>query len=72
MAEVRTLTLTLDDISHGGDAIGREDGRVVFASYGIPGEVVQVEVRREKRDYFKGRVSRVVEPSPHRVTPPCR
>ena len=72
MAKARSIPVTLEDIAHGGDAIGRVDGRVVFASYGIPGEVVQVEVRQEKRDYLKGRVSQVVEPSPHRITPPCR
>ncbi|MFQ5934392.1 MAG: class I SAM-dependent RNA methyltransferase, partial [Dehalococcoidia bacterium] len=72
MAESRTLTIILTDVGHGGEAIGREDGRVVFASYGIPGEKVVVEVRHEKRDYVKGRVKRVLEPSPHRTTPPCQ
>ena len=70
-AKTRTLTVALTDIGHNGDAIGRERGQVVFASYGIPGEKVQVEVYREERDYVKGKVIDVLEPSPHRTKPPC-
>ena len=71
MADTPALTITLTDIAHGGDAIGRDDGRVIFARYGIPGEKVEVQVLRQRRDYAQGRVTRVLDPSPHRTTPPC-
>ncbi|MFQ5872713.1 MAG: class I SAM-dependent RNA methyltransferase [Dehalococcoidia bacterium] len=71
MVETDTLTIDLTDIGHGGEAIGRADGQVVFAAYGIPGEKALVEGRQRKRDYIKGRVTEVLEPSPHRTTPPC-
>ena len=71
MDEVRTLSVTLTDIGHYGDASGRENGQVVFAAYGIPGEKVLVEVYQEKQAYIKGKISHVVDPSPHRTKPPC-
>lgn len=71
MADSQTLTVPLTDISHCGDALGRNDGQVVSASYGIPGETVSVEVSQAKPGYLKGKVTQVIESSPHRTTPPC-
>jgi 23S rRNA (uracil1939-C5)-methyltransferase len=54
-----------------GGAIGRHDGLVVFAAYGIPGEEAIVQVERRSKDYLTGRVVEVLSPSPHRVEAPC-
>lgn len=59
-------------VAAGGDGIGRlADGRVLFVEGGLPGERVAVELTESHRDYAKGRVASVVEPSPDRVSPPC-
>lgn len=63
--------LTLTDMAHQGMALGRHQDQVVLAPYGIPGEVVEVEVERSHRDYLEARIVSIVEPSPYRVTPPC-
>ncbi|MCX2727179.1 23S rRNA (uracil(1939)-C(5))-methyltransferase RlmD [Thermomicrobium sp. 4228-Ro] len=68
---VRTIELHLEDMAHHGAAIGREDGRVVFAEYGIPGEDVVVAIERDRKDHSLGRVVDVRTPSPERVDPPC-
>ncbi len=44
---------------------------MVFADYGIPGEKVMVEIIRAKGRYPVGKVVEVINPSPHRVSPPC-
>uniref|UniRef100_A0A831WYA0 23S rRNA (Uracil(1939)-C(5))-methyltransferase RlmD n=1 Tax=Thermorudis peleae TaxID=1382356 RepID=A0A831WYA0_9BACT len=74
MAESRQraqIQVELTDIAFQGAAIGRADGRVVFADFGIPGEQVVVEVERERRDYSQGRVVAVHVPAASRVEPPC-
>ena len=56
----------------GGDAIARDaDGRVVFVTGALPGELVRARVVTSKKDYAKAVVVDVVEPSPDRVAAPC-
>ena len=69
--ETEKLRLSLTDMAFEGGAIGRHDGQVVFAAYGIPGEEAVVEIERHSKDYLMGRVVEVLSPSPHRVEAPC-
>lgn len=68
-----TTVLPLTGMAHGGRAVGRLDGRVVFVRGGIPGETVAVEVTGEGRRgrFLEADVIEVVDPSPDRVVPPC-
>lgn len=67
-----TRQLRLDSPAVGGEALGRDpDGRVVFVAGGAPGDLVEVELTEVKKRFARGRVLRVLEPSPDRVTPPC-
>jgi 23S rRNA (uracil1939-C5)-methyltransferase len=64
-----TLELTLDGMAQGGDAVGRWEGRVVFAAGGIPGERVRVRLRETRDAFARGVVTEVLEASPERVPP---
>ena len=66
-----TFDLQLTAMAHGGAALGRHEGRVVFVPYAIPGERVRVEIVESHRRWAKARLRQVLEPSPHRVEPPC-
>jgi len=68
---MKTATVRLRDIAFGGDAVGELEGKVIFVPYGIPGELVTVEVTREYARYAVARLVEVLEPSPDRVEPPC-
>jgi len=65
------LTLQLTGIAHGGEALGRAEGKVVFVPYSIPGETVRAQVVEEKERWARARLLEVLEPSPDRVEPPC-
>jgi 23S rRNA (uracil1939-C5)-methyltransferase len=65
------IELNLHGIAHGGEAIGRHAGKVVFTPYAIPGERVRVEIVEEKERWARARLVEVLEASPDRVTPPC-
>jgi 23S rRNA (uracil1939-C5)-methyltransferase len=57
---------------HGGLCLAHDDqGATMLVEGGIPGEEVEVSIRYRKRSTTFAEVVRVLEPSPHRVTPPC-
>ncbi|AWV89000.1 23S rRNA (uracil(1939)-C(5))-methyltransferase RlmD [Bradymonas sediminis] len=64
--------VTIDRLAHGGDGIGYlDDGRIVFVSGTLPGEVVDIEVFELKKSFARGRIEEVVEPAPQRVASQC-
>lgn len=67
----QTVTVRMDAMAHGGEAIGRHEGRAVFVPHTIPGELVRVELVEDRDRYARGRLIEVLEPSPVRVAPLC-
>jgi 23S rRNA (uracil1939-C5)-methyltransferase len=65
-------TARIERLVAGGDGLARmADGRVVFVVGGLPGELVEIDVLESKKDFARGKVARIVEVSPDRVTEPC-
>lgn len=61
-----------EKMAAGGDAIAHlADGRVVFVRGALPDELVAIEIVQSKKDFARAEVVDIVEPSPHRVVPPC-
>lgn len=65
------LCLTVDRLAYGGEAVGRHQGLVVFASGAAAGETVRVRVRRVQRRHAEADVIAVETASPERVLPRC-
>ncbi len=63
------IEIELTDLAHGGDAVGRYEGRAVFVPGGIPGELVRAEITEERRAYARAQITDILRPSPDRVTP---
>jgi len=61
----------ITDIGAEGNAIARIDNRVVFVPMLIPGDVVDIRVRKKRRKYLEGTVVRFHEYSPDRINPRC-
>ena len=47
------------------------DGRVCFVQGGLPGELCQVEILQNKKDFTRGRVIKITEKSADRAEPRC-
>jgi 23S rRNA (uracil1939-C5)-methyltransferase len=68
----QTFDILLERFTYGGDAMGRlEDGRAVFVPFGLPGERVRIRLTEDKRNFARGEVVEIIEPSPKRITPRC-
>src|SRR5512135_338941 len=66
-----SITLQLDHMAYGGDAIGRFEGKAIFVPGGIAGETVRVEIVAEHDRFSRARLIDVLEASADRVTPRC-
>jgi tRNA/tmRNA/rRNA uracil-C5-methylase (TrmA/RlmC/RlmD family) len=64
--------VTVDDVAFGGDGVARHDEFVVFVPFTAQGETVEIEIVEVKRRFARGRLLRVLDPSPDRVAAPCR
>jgi len=58
-------------MAHGGDAVGRHEGKVIFVPFALPGEEVLVELIEEKARYSRALPLEIVSASPQRVEPRC-
>lgn len=67
-----TFELEVDRIAAGGDGLGTgPDGRVVFVPGSVPGDRLTVGVVQQKKQFIRGRVDEILQPSPDRVDAPC-
>ncbi len=65
------IRVQMEAMAHGGSALARHEGKVVFVPYVLPGEEVLVEVTEEKARYARGRPVEIETPSADRVEPRC-
>jgi len=66
------VEVRIDSIAAGGEGVGRlADGRVTFVHRTAPGDVVQIELTERRERWTRGRLLRVLEPSPERREAPC-
>jgi tRNA/tmRNA/rRNA uracil-C5-methylase (TrmA/RlmC/RlmD family) len=65
------LTTSFVDIAFGGEGIARHDQFVIFVPFVIPGERAEITITEVRKHYARGRLVRLIEPSPDRVSPPC-
>ncbi|HEX8731227.1 MAG TPA: class I SAM-dependent RNA methyltransferase [Ktedonobacterales bacterium] len=63
------VELELNDLAHGGDAVGRHEGRAIFVPGGLPGEVVRARLMRERSNYARATLVEVLRESADRVEP---
>ena len=66
---MKEITLEFKKIVGEGKALGRHDGKVVFAYGLLPGETARVRVTMEKRNFMEAELLEVLTPSPRRVEP---
>ena len=61
----------ITDIGTEGNAVAKVDGQVVFVPMLIPGDVVDIRVRKKRRKYMEGTAVRFHEYSSDRIEPRC-
>lgn len=66
------VRVRIDSIAAGGEGVGRlPDGRVTFVHRTAPGDLAEIVLTEKKERWTRGRLLRVLEPSPERRDAPC-
>ena len=63
--------LEIIDAGSEGVSIGKHEDRIVFVPYVVPGDVVDVQVVKQKKSYYQARAINIRHYSPDRVEPKC-
>jgi len=64
--------VTITDCAAEGKSMARVDNMVIFVPFCVPGDVVDLQIRKKKHSYCEAEVIRFVEYSKVRETPRCR
>ena len=64
--------ITITDFAAEGKSVARVNDMVVFVPWAVPGDVVDLQVRRKKHSFMEAEVIRYIQYSEIRTTPFCR
>jgi tRNA/tmRNA/rRNA uracil-C5-methylase (TrmA/RlmC/RlmD family) len=66
------VTIKIESIAFGGEGVGRMDNFVVFVPFSAPGDELEIEFTGQKKKFSRGKILKIIKPSPMRVMPLCR
>ena len=69
--EAGTVTLAIEDLAHGPDAVARHQGRVIFVRGAAPGDVVRARLVGDRDAYAHAEIVHRCVAGPAHREPPC-
>ena len=63
--------VTIEDMSHTGEGIGKVNGFPLFVKDALIGDTVEVKVMKAKKNYGFAKLMKILTPSQNRVEAPC-
>jgi tRNA/tmRNA/rRNA uracil-C5-methylase (TrmA/RlmC/RlmD family) len=66
------VTIKIESIAFGGDGVGRIDNFVVFVPFSAPDDELEIAITQRKKTFLRGRILKIIKPSPFRAKPLCR
>jgi 23S rRNA (uracil1939-C5)-methyltransferase len=63
--------ITIVDIAEEGKGVAKSDDFVIFVDKGVPGDIVDVEVYRRKKNFGEGKITALKKPSDYRTEAFC-
>ena len=71
MKKGQLITLEITHIAFGGKGLAKPDGFAVFVDKAVPGDVVQAQITRKKKNYAEARVVELLTASSDRIDSAC-
>jgi len=63
--------VTIEDVAAEGKALARVNNKVVFTTFAVPGDVVDIQIVRKRKSYMEGYITKYHSYSSLRVDPFC-
>lgn len=64
--------ITITDYAAEGKSLVRYDGKVLFVSGAVPGDIVDIQIVKNKKDWAEGRAIKIIKPANDRLVPFCK
>lgn len=58
-------------LDHQGRGIGKINNKIIFVFNALPNEVIETKITLEKKNYYEGKINKILMPSKDRVEPIC-
>lgn len=66
------VTITITDMNHDGEGIGKLDGYTLFIKDSVIGDTIEAKLIKVKKTYGYARLEKIIEPSPYRINAECK
>lgn len=66
-----TVTVRIESLALGGEGLSKDLGVPIFVDLTAPGDRVEVELFDVRKNFARGRLVKIIEPSKERTEPPC-
>jgi 23S rRNA (uracil1939-C5)-methyltransferase len=66
------MNVPVADINSKGKAVAKSENLVIFVDHAVPGDVIDIQITKKKKNYSQGRVIKVQKESTDRVEPFCK
>ncbi|WP_256012950.1 23S rRNA (uracil(1939)-C(5))-methyltransferase RlmD [Desertivirga xinjiangensis] len=71
-AEKRQIqNISVTDIAEEGKGVGKAEELVLFIEKAVPGDLIDAEIIRKKKNFAEARIVQLIRPSEHRTEPFC-
>lgn len=67
--QIQNISVT--DIAEEGKGVGKTEELVLFIEKAVPGDLIDAEIIRKKKNFAEARIVQVIKPSEHRTEPFC-
>ncbi len=65
------ITLRIENLAFEGPGVGHFQEKAVFVPFALPGDLLEVEIIKDKGSFAEGKIIKIIEPSAHKTDPPC-
>ena len=66
------MNVPVVDINSKGKAVAKSEDLVIFVDHAVPGDVIDIQITKKKKNYAQGRVIKIQKESKDRVDAFCK